>query len=399
MEKNMKIHTWKKGDTIENIAKEYGVSPEFILFANDEAVANPAVGEELLILTPTRTHKVRHGDTPERLMLRYGIKRADLLMQNPDILTDGLLPDSTVVLKYDERPYGASPTNGYIYKDYDKARLKRTLPYLTYVTVSSAVAKDSGVKFIFDDAPLIKMLLEESKIPLLRIYDALPERNYLSPSQGDKFINDIIYAASGRGYMGVVLSSEGAKRKPDDFGEFLIKLRKAMIGCDLILITEVDEEIPGYICDLSDGNVFSYPKYEISPETAFSEGEIKKYSDYAKDAESAKTFIDIPCLAKIGGDFITVEDALSLARAYGAEITTDKDTLISHFNDKARGICRFQSLESVKRTYDLIDDLGFMGASFDVSRTPISYFLMYNALFKALTQPRVRAVEGCSEGR
>ena len=398
MEKNMKIHTWKKGDTIENIAKEYGVRPEFIFFANDES-ANPTVGEELLILTPTRTHKVRQGDTPERLMLRYGIKRADLIMQNPDVLTDGLLPDTTVVLKYDERPYGASPTNGYIYKDYDKSRLKRALPYLTYVTVSSAVADGGGVKFTFDDSSLIKMLLLESKIPLLRIFDSLPNRNYRHPKEGDKFINDIIYAASGKGYMGVVLSSEGAKKNPDEFGEFIVKLRKAMIGCDLILITEVDEEIPGYICDLSDGNVFSYPKYEISPETPFSEGEFKKYSDYAKEAESAKTFIDIPCLAKIGGDFITVEDALSLARECGAEIVTDGETLVSHFDHKTRGGCKFQGLESVKRTFDLIDDLGFMGASFDVSRTPISYFLMYNTLFKTMTQPRVRAVEGCSEGR
>lgn len=398
MEKNMKIHTWKKGDTIEEIAKDYGVSPEFVFFANDEST-NPTVGEELLILTPTRTHKVRQGDTPERLMLRYGINKSDLIMQNPDVLTDGLLPNTTVVLKYDERPYGASPTNGYIYKDYDKSRLKRALPYLTYVTVSSAVADGGGVKFTFDDSALIKMLLSESKIPLLRIFDSLPSRNYHHPKEGDKFINDIIYAASGKGYMGVVLSSEGAKRSPDEFGEFVVKLRKAMIGCDLILITEVDEEIPGYICDLSDGNVFSYPKYEIDPETPFSEGELKKYSDYAKESESAKTFIDIPCLAKIGGDFITVEDALSLARDGGVEITTDKETLVSHFDHKTRGGCKFQSLESVKRTFDLIDDLGFMGASFDVSRTPISYFLMYNTLFKTMTQPRVRAVEGCSEGR
>ena len=394
----MKIYTFKKGDTLENIAKENGVSPDLVIEVTEDCKRPPAQGEELLILTPTRTHRVCAGDSLERIVLRYGVNASDLIMQNPRIAAEGLCEGKDIVLKYDQRPYGSSPTNGYVYKDYDEGRLRRALPYLTYVTVSSALALEGGIKPIFKDAERVKELLSRSKIPLLRIYDALPERDYSSAAQGDKFINDIIYTASGRGYMGVVLSSEGAKARPDDFGEFILRLRKAMIGCDLILITEVDEDIPGYICELADGNVFSYPKYLSSPETNFNDGEAKKYTDYAKDAESAKTFIDIPCLARIGGDFITAEDAVTLARMNNAEIITDPETLISKFNDKTRGECRFQGLGSIKKSFDLIEELNFMGASFDVSRTPLAYLLMYNALFKSLTQPRVRTAEGCSEG-
>ena len=126
---------------------------------------------------------------------------------------------------------------------------------------------------------------------------------------------------------------------------------------------------------------------------------IKKYSDYARDAESAKTFIDIPCLARIGKDFITVEDALDRARSMNYELATDKSTLVCAFTDKTRGECRFQGLESIKNTFDLIYDFGFMGASFDVSRTPIAYLMMYNALFKSISRPIVRSSQGCSEGR
>lgn len=394
----MKIHTFSHGDTVENIAKKHGISVEGLLSSNIKGSDAPAIGEELLVLTPTRTYVLKQGDSPERLALRFGVRKIDLLAQNPWIATEGMVTGRTVNLKYDDRVYGTAPTNGYFYSGCDVKVLKTALPYLTYVTVAAAVADENSVKFIFNTKEILKCLYEENKIPLLRIYDKSKKRNLDSEEERAKYIKNIIDVTLSEGYEGVVLSAEKAGGDYRNFGEFLVELRKAMIGCELILILEVDEKVPADICELADGNILFYPKFATSPDLSFEKGEEKVYSEFATKAESAKTFIDISSLASLGDNFITLEEAAKLARSNGYTITTNSESLISNFQDKNRGRCTFSSLGNIKRTYKLIDDYGFMGASFDIGRTPISHLLMYNALFKTAAHTNVRSPEGCAKG-
>ena len=395
----MKIHTFSQGDTVENIAEKYGISVDGLLSSNIMGAENPAIGEELLVLTPTRTYVLKQGDTPERLALRFGVRKSDLFAQNPWIATEGMVAGRTVNLKYDDRMYGTAPTNGYLYPGCDKKMLETALPYLTYVTIAAAVADEKGVKSIFDAKDILKWLYEENKISLLRIYDKSKKRNFDSLEERSKYIRNIIDAALFEGYEGIVLSAETAMGDYQNFGEFLVELRKAMIGCELILFLEVDENVPSEICELADGNILFYPKFATSPDLSFEEGEKKVYSEFALHTESAKTFIDISALASLGESFITIEEATRLARAKNLPVKNCDDTLISEFSDKNQGRCTFPSLKNVKKTYDIIEDFGFMGASFDIGRTPLSHLLMYNALFKTAAHTNVRAKEGCAKGR
>ena len=50
----MKIHTYKSGESIKDIAKKYGISEECLRESNRLPVGEAAIGEELLVLTPTR---------------------------------------------------------------------------------------------------------------------------------------------------------------------------------------------------------------------------------------------------------------------------------------------------------------------------------------------------------
>ena len=393
----MKIHTYKSGESIKDIAKKYGICEESLRECNGIPAGEAAVGEELLILVPTRTHTVARGDSIERLCLRFGVRRTDILAQNPSIAECGLTPGKTLNLKYGEKLYGTAPTNGYIYQGYDERRLRIALPYLTYVTVGCAVADGTNIKFCFDDKETVDLLKKEGKIPLLRIYDPLKKRDFSSRERRIEFADRIVEAATSHGYMGIVISSFDCTEGRSDYGEFLCRLRKAMIGCDLILVTEVEGDTPADICELADGNILSYPKYATDPSVSFEDGERKCYLDHATEAESAKTFIDIPSLAYTAGGYIPIESALLEARAHGACISTDEKTLISRFESKKRGRCVFTSLENVKRTYDIINELGFMGASFDVSRTPISHLLAYNAFFRTSIPNTARVVDGCAK--
>lgn len=393
----MKIHTYKSGESIKDIAKKYGISEECLRECNNIPSGEAAIGEELLIIVPTRTYTVARGDSLERLCLRFGVRRIDILAQNPWVSECGLTPGKTLNLKCGERLYGTAPTNGYIYRGYDPRRLQIMLPYLTYVTVGCATAESDNIRFDFDDGELVDHLKREAKIPLLRIYDKSERRDYSSQERRLGFADRIVEAASSHGYMGVVISACNVSGGFGDYGEFLCGLRKAMIGCDLILVTEVDASTPADICELADGNILSHPKYITDPKQSFEQGEKKCYLNHATSAESAKTFIDIPSLAYAGGGFVPIEDALLEARAHGAEIVTDEITMISHFENKKRGRYDFPSLSSIKSTYEILNEYGFIGASFDVSRTPVSHLLMYNAYFRTATATTARVVEGCAK--
>ena len=70
----MVIHTVKSGETLYKISKLYGVSPAKIIENN--GLRHPdrlSVGKKLLILTPTKSYTVRGGDTIERIARRFGV--------------------------------------------------------------------------------------------------------------------------------------------------------------------------------------------------------------------------------------------------------------------------------------------------------------------------------------
>lgn len=390
----MYIHTIKENESLNDIAKAYGVSPESIDMNNELCGATATVGEELLILTPTRSYTTRHGDTIERLVLRFGMRRSDIVALNPWIETDGLTAGREVALKYDERKYGMAAANGYFYGDCNLIELRRTLPYLTYVTVASAVSENGRIKQIFKDDEVLKILKSADKVPLLRIYDKSEGIEHLCGRASAEYINNIIDYAKKKDYKGIVLNAKG--REDREFAEFIVELKGKMIGCDLILFTEADESTDKSLAEYSDGTILGYSKFaEVNPPD-FDRGERKVYGDFACEAESAKAFIELPCFARAGDGFTSVKSAISTARRLGTAINHDENTLLSSFEHKKVGKYQFSSTKNIKATLELISEFGFMGVSFDIMRTPLPYLMMYNAMFKTARYTFNTSPEGCS---
>ncbi len=388
----MYIHTLKSGETISDVAKKYGVSEATLRANNSLGDERLAVGEELLVLTPTRTYTVKRGDTPERLSLRFGITRRELYAQNPVICERGLMPGDEVALKYDDTPYGMGVSNGYFYKGCSAAALGRVLPYLTYVTFASAVESGGEIHRLFDDSGAKAYALQNEKIPLLRIY-----RGDTKLPSGDgiaRLCDKMIKCALDGGYRGIVLS----ECSDDGYDKFIVELRGKMIGCDLILISEISEKCSPAINEYSDGSILSYDKYTLPAPPSFVDGERQVYSDFACTGESSKTFISLPSVARWGRGYCSLSDALATARQYGCEIKTDPDTLISSFKSERRGEFFFSSLKNIKATLDLVSEYDFMGISFDIMRAPLTHLLMYNNLFRTAYETSARAKEGCSQG-
>ena len=137
----MRIHIKKPSERLMEIAEEYSVSEDNIRKINEISEGEPADGEELLILVPTRSYTVQYGDTPERIAIRFGIKRSYIFSLNPWVEDEGLREGNNISLKYGEKPCGMAVANGYLYKGCTQGQLLRVMPYLTYVTFAAGISR------------------------------------------------------------------------------------------------------------------------------------------------------------------------------------------------------------------------------------------------------------------
>ena len=393
----MHIHTRKDGESIARIAERYGVWEEDVRQINDIGSGEAAVGEELLILIPTRSYTACHGDTLERIALRFGVPKRELISQNPRLHNRQPRPGERIALKYGERQYGTAVANGYFYKGCTRGALEFSLPYLTYVTFCSAVADRRNIRRTNDDRVEVTIANREGKIPLLRVYDRHPER-FSSGENPERFAEEMITIARNGDYKGIVLDTCRLGDSAKDFCAFLMVLRKMMIGCDLILITEINGESPIEYSEYADGSVMYYPKYALQNPPDKVMGERRILSDFACRGESAKTFIDLPSVTRYRDGFITYGQAMRMARREGLEIVKNESTLLSHLTDRKQGECVFSPLSGVRYLLDLAREFDYMGICFDIMRSPLSHLMMYNTMFKTHYYNSVRTREGCSHG-
>lgn len=384
----MQIHTVKRGETVADIAREYGIEVGVLESCNGLMRGErPTVGEELLVLTPTRTYKARRGDTAERLSMRFGIRRGELFGMNPG-LCHGLSEGDTVILKYDERSHGMAASNAYMYSGCGTGELVAALPFATYVSVAEAAVSGEEIVNVFDGSEARRIITDGERIPLLRIYDGGAGERYRDAEFRRRMAERMVGEAERRGYKGITLGGS-MLRDPEAAGEFTVELRGRMIGCDLILITELTDECAPSLSELADGSVFSCIDYG-------GEGERQATCDFACGGESSRTFLELPAFAEVGGGYITHAEARRLARRRRAEVVCEGD--ICSFDGGRCGPVRYHSLKNIKARLDMISELGFMGISFDIMRTPIADLLMYNALYKTVGTSPVRSREGCSRG-
>ena len=201
----MHIHTKDTNESISDIAKNYGVPEELIKITN-ELKDEGASGEELLIMTPTRSYKVRYGDTAERIALRFGIGVGDIYLNNPTLLGKDPSFGETLVIKRGERSLGMSVANGYFYKGCSMEKLNRALPFLTYVSFGSAIADKHRVRRIMDDKKYVNLVKEMRKIPLVRVYDEYSDR-FKSEDGQEGYAEQLISLAKDGGYKGILLNA------------------------------------------------------------------------------------------------------------------------------------------------------------------------------------------------
>ncbi len=246
------IHTVKAGDTVYKIAKQYGVPMSRIVI--DNGLTEPsrlAVGEDLVVLTPAVTYTVKQGDTLYSIARRFGTSVVKLWQNNPNLSgRDLIYPGQTLVISYTpSAPLGDISTNGYAYPYIDEDVLRKTLPYLTYLSIFTYGIRNNGTLIPpEEDERLIEIAKEYNTVPLMMLTSLTEEGNFSNElvsrilsdeALKNKVISEAVATMKEKGYGGIDTDFEYiSPRYANSYSEFLRSLKSAM-GDDYVLFASL----------------------------------------------------------------------------------------------------------------------------------------------------------------
>lgn len=209
----MEIYIVQSGDNIYSIANRYGISVTTLI--QDNGLINPynlVIGQAIVITYPSQTHSVEEGDTIASIATTYGVTIMQLLRNNSFLMDrEYIYPGETIVISYNTNQ--KTTINGFAYPYIDRQMLKKTLPYLTYLSVFNYRIEEEGEITIFsDDSEIIKLAVDYGTIPLLMISALSPqgERNIelvymilFTEDYQNRFITNLLNILKLSGYYGV----------------------------------------------------------------------------------------------------------------------------------------------------------------------------------------------------
>lgn len=221
----MLIHVVQQGETITSIANQYGLTPERIILENELPNAdNLVVGQSIVILFPEVVHTVVQGDTLYNVANTYGVEPVQILRNNPRIAaTETLIPGETIVIEYrpDEETGGEKLgnlfINGYAYPFIDRSVLRKTLPFLTSLSIFTYGFTPEGDLNPIDDEELIQIALEFDVAPVMvlapmtadeRFSNEIAHNMFINPEGQNNLINNIIANMKAKNYRGLDIDFE-----------------------------------------------------------------------------------------------------------------------------------------------------------------------------------------------
>lgn len=383
----MQIHTVKRGETVFHIARRYKTSPVKIIENNALLRADTlSVGEELMILEPTRSYTVRGGETIAEICERFLVKKGELIRLNPALAEDDRLrPGMNLTLKLAPPKYGTAANLGYIREHTTLSQIDTALPYLSYFVFDAAVSDGEQIRFCFNCSCALDAVTAAKKIPLLRVRaQKVKEEFYQSVAYRQAFMDTLVEAARKNGFLGIVLESNIMEIETCPMRDaFLVELRKRMIGSDLILFCECLGR--NEFSDLADANI-------LLPSYLFDENDFSREHRLCHAAslyESQKTFVGLPSYALDNGTEISREQMREILYRTKTEIKNEGGLLRFDFC-KFRGGAREEhavkalSLRCMDDLLSMISEYGFMGTAVEVSFFHASVKLLLACAFSGI---------------
>ena len=404
----MTIYVVQPGDTIYSIAEAYKISPETLI--RDNGIINYnnlVVGQTIVIVYPQEVYTVVQGDSLYSIAASTGVTPLTLLRNNPQLSDRSYLyPGEQLVLKYNNKK-GRIKINGYAYHFIDSDILKKTLPYLSFLTIFEYRLSPDGTLTGDEDEPLINMakLYGVAPIMVLSSYNPTDDSgtaSYFTQTNSDEFnrttFTAIIEKMIEKGYLGVniyvqKITEETLEVLTANLKAFSAILKEIGFTLMLTLTPEIFDLPPGvtylnvdysvlaelvdYILLLSYNWGYTYgPPAAVTPVNI-----VRRNLNYAvTQIPSHKIFLGVPI---IGYDWhfteqaeyavanaLTSDAAILLASDVGAVIQFDSDAMAPFFTYTSRDnnidvnhIVWFKDARSIDVLFGLIQEYSLSGAA------------------------------------
>ncbi|HYE82966.1 MAG TPA: LysM peptidoglycan-binding domain-containing protein [Clostridia bacterium] len=419
----MIIHVVKAGDSLYSISRRYGVPLERIAADNEINVSQSLViGQTIVVMEGTRQHTVKAGESLFSIARMYGTTAAAIQTANQITNPAMIRPGMVLTIPSGTDKLGTIEVNGYTFPSIKMDVLRKTLPYLTYLSIFSYEVKSDGSIGTLNDEPLISAAREAKVAPLMVItniregggFDSdLVKTILTSESIQDTLIANVINNMRAKNYSGLDVDFEYIyPENREDYNNFLRKLNRQLKPLGYSLTTALAPKIAadqqGLLYEAHDYPVhgaltdhvilMTYEwGYTFGPPMAVAPiNEIRRVLSYAVSAiPRQKIFMGVPnygynwTLPYVAGSraaTISNVGAVDLARREGARIQYDEKSQAPFFNyTDAQGkehVVWFDDARSIEAKMRLLNQYNLGGASYwTIGRYFPQNWLVLSSLF------------------
>jgi spore germination protein len=358
---SMIIYVVQVGDTITSIADKFGVSEKRIVLENGiQNVNDLVIGQTIVITYPQKIYVVQDGDTLSEIALNFEIPVMQLYRNNPFLWDrEYIYPGEELVISYDTN--ATITTNAYAFPFVEMNYVRKSLPYLTYLSILNYKTLRRGeIESFYDDSELIETAKQFGVAPLMLITSVSfrgernPEMVYeilLNPEYQENHARNMLKVMKEKGYYGVNITFTYLNETNQElYLNYLEQITSYLnnegypvfITIDPNFMTEEDELLFENI-DYSNYNELVNEVYIMSffwgtqygpPMPVSSIKDISLYLDYIKQTiDPKKTSVGFPLIGYDWalpyiknfsiGNAITIDAAIELARLKDATILYD----------------------------------------------------------------------------
>jgi Predicted glycosyl hydrolase len=400
----MEIYVVQPGDTIQSIAEHFKISVEKLI--QDNGLNDPGhlvEGQSIVIAYPQEVYTVKEGDTLTDIANTFHLSIIQLLASNP-YLADRkyIYPDDIIIISYKRK--GQITIHGNTVPYINKNVLRKTLPYLTYLSVLNFTAtKEGEIMSYYDDSEIIQTAKDYGVAPLMLLttltitgeanmrveFDLLLNEEYQN-----KQIENILNILKTRGYYGLNFSLQyinisNLKFYESYFTKIADRLNKEgypvflTISPDLTMdnhsnFEKIDYSLFGKLAQNIIFMTYEWATRMTPPFPISSIDETTAFLDYILTYIPAdKIIIGI---ATIGYDWelpfapgasnvssLTLERAYDLARDVKATIKYDTSSQTPYFfytfNENVQHLVWFVNSKSINATLELVSKYNLNGIS------------------------------------
>lgn len=402
----MTIHVVQAGDTLASIAEQYGVTSERIAIENE--LPNPdnlIIGQSIGIRIPDVVHTVVAGDTLFEIAQTYDVDPNQILQNNPQIAeNETLTPGDVLVITYaQEEIIDSIIINGYAYPFIDRTVLRKTLPFLTYLSIFTYGFTATGELIPIEDEELIAIAEEFGVAPIMMLapMDAegafnsqIAHNMFINPTGQATLINNLVTTMQAKGYRGLDIDFEFVL--PEDKENFLNFITAVNTRLDqeglltlVALAPKTSGEMTGLLYEAHD-----YPTigavadevllmtyewgYTFGPPMATAPlNNVRRVLEYGISViDPDKILMGIPNYAydwplpfvrgETQAESISNQEAIERAVQYGVTIQFDETAQAPFYNyttaEGVEHVVWFDDVRSMDAKFRLIPELGLHGA-------------------------------------